>query len=136
MNIQNAPGATGAPPAIASGTTEAAGPPRRTFIQVLGEARTPAGPALAKTAENQPPSPKASVPKSTATWRSMAQDAIAVENRIDNILKSGASGKTFSPAELLSMQAEVFRYSQTVEVLSRVTDKLVGAVKQTLSTQV
>jgi hypothetical protein len=34
------------------------------------------------------------------------------------------------------MQATVFRYSQTVEVLSRATDRLVGAVKQAFGTQV
>jgi len=40
------------------------------------------------------------------------------------------------PAELLALQATVFRYSQAVEVVSRATDKLIGAVKQTLGTQV
>jgi hypothetical protein len=34
------------------------------------------------------------------------------------------------------LQASVFRYSQTVEIVSRATDKIVGAVKQTMSTQV
>ena len=36
----------------------------------------------------------------------------------------------------MALQVEVFRYSQTVEVISRTTDKLVGAIKQTLGTQV
>jgi len=39
-------------------------------------------------------------------------------------------------AELLAMQTTAFRYSQTVEVLSRATDRLVGAIKQTLGTPV
>jgi hypothetical protein len=58
------------------------------------------------------------------------------EARLDAILEAAARGKTFTPAELLAMQATVFRYSQTVEVVSRATDRLVGAVKQTLGTQV
>ena len=55
---------------------------------------------------------------------------------MDTLLAAAATGKTFSPAELLAMQATVFRYSQAVEVVSRATDKLIGAVKQTMSTQV
>jgi hypothetical protein len=62
--------------------------------------------------------------------------ASAGEARVDAILDAAARGKTFTPAELLAMQATVFRYSQTVEVLSRATDRLVGAIKQTLGTQV
>jgi len=55
---------------------------------------------------------------------------------VDTLLAAAATGKTFSPAELLALQATVFRYSQAVEVVSRATDKLIGAVKQTMSTQV
>jgi len=58
------------------------------------------------------------------------------EARVDALLDAAARGKTFTPGELIALQATVFRYSQTVEVLSRATDKLVGAVKQTLGTQV
>jgi hypothetical protein len=58
------------------------------------------------------------------------------ERQVDALLAAAARGKTFSPSELLALQATVFRYSQTVEVVSRATDKLVGAVKQTLGTQV
>ena len=38
--------------------------------------------------------------------------------------------------EIRALQATVFRASQAVEVVSRATDKLVGAVKQTVGTQV
>jgi hypothetical protein len=58
------------------------------------------------------------------------------ERRVDALLAAAARGKTFSPSELIALQATVFRYSQAVEVVSRATDKLVGAVKQTLGTQV
>jgi hypothetical protein len=34
------------------------------------------------------------------------------------------------------LQSLVFRYAQTVEIVSRVADRVVGAVKQTLSAQV
>ena len=61
---------------------------------------------------------------------------LGAERRIDTLLAAAATGKTFSPGELLALQASVFRYSQTVEIVSRATDKIVGAVKQTMSTQV
>jgi hypothetical protein len=54
---------------------------------------------------------------------------VASERRLDLILDAAARGKTFTPAELLGMQATVFRYSRSVEVLSRATDRLVGTVK-------
>ena len=55
---------------------------------------------------------------------------------MDAMIADARNGKSFSASELLAIQVEVFRYSQTVEVISRSTDKLVGAIKQTLGTQV
>jgi hypothetical protein len=66
----------------------------------------------------------------------MLEGAVRAEKKVDALLEAAARGKTFTPGELLSMQATVARYSQTVEVVSRVADRLVGAVKQTLGTQV
>jgi hypothetical protein len=68
--------------------------------------------------------------------RALLERVVTSENRVDALLQAAAQGKTFSPGELLAMQASVFRYSQTVEVVSRVADRLVGAVKQTIGTQV
>ncbi len=122
------------PGAHATAATKTAAPPRRTFVEVLGEARA--------AVQRPPTTPPAAPPKArpaapeTSPWHRVAQDALKVESQLDGILKAAASGKTFSPAELLVMQAQVFRYSQTVEVISRGTDKLVGALKQTLGTQV
>jgi hypothetical protein len=68
--------------------------------------------------------------------RSLVQGTLDGERRVDTLLAAAARGKTFSPSELLALQATVFRYSQAVEVVSRASDKLVGAVKQALGTQV
>jgi hypothetical protein len=68
--------------------------------------------------------------------RALLERTLRGERQVDALLAAAARGKTFSPSELLALQATVFRYSQTVEVVSRATDKLVGAVKQTLGTQV
>lgn len=68
--------------------------------------------------------------------RALLQRTLGAEQRVDTLLAAAARGKSFSPSELLALQATVFRYSQAVEVVSRATDKLVGAVKQTMGTQV
>ena len=68
--------------------------------------------------------------------RAMLERTVGAEKQVDALLEAAARGKTFTPAQLLAMQATVARYSQTVEVVSRVADRLVGAVKQTLGTQV
>jgi hypothetical protein len=82
-----------------------------------------------------PPQPPPPIPASTAV-RGVLERAVAAERNLDTLLASAARGKTFSPAELLALQATVFRYSQTVEIVSRVADRLVGAVKQVMGTQV
>ena len=70
------------------------------------------------------------------SFQKMADSTFKAETRIDSLIKQAQSGKSFNAQELMGLQIEVFRYSQTVEVISRTTDKLVGAVKQTLQTQV
>jgi hypothetical protein len=66
----------------------------------------------------------------------MLERTVGADEQVDALLEAAARGKTFSPAQLLAMQATVARYSQTVEVVSRVADRLVGAVRQTMGTQV
>jgi hypothetical protein len=109
----------------------------RSFLEVLQEG----GPR--KVSSPKPNPPGATKPPPTAPSSPLARGvARALENvaageaRLDKILDAAARGKTFTAAELLAMQATVFRYSQTIEVISRATDRLVGAVKQTLGTQV
>jgi hypothetical protein len=127
-----APSPPPSPPAPAHGAP-------RTFLEVLGEGSPrpsrptpPAGPPTATAAPNSPSTPS---PLVRGLTRALA-GAAAGEARLDAILDAAARGKTFTATEMLAMQATVFRYSQTVEVLSRATDRLVGAVKQTLGTQV
>jgi hypothetical protein len=67
---------------------------------------------------------------------SVLQRALQAETKVDALIAAVARGRTFSAGELIALQATVFRYSQTVEVISRAADRLVGAVKQTLGTQV
>jgi predicted transcriptional regulator len=120
--------------------------PRRSFLEVLEEGRRERPAVSAAGAPRAPAAPRIEAPSSaraptssTSVGRGLAQvldRAAAGEARLDAILEAAARGKTFTAGELLAMQATVFRYSQTIEVLSRATDRLVGAVKQTLGTPV
>jgi hypothetical protein len=104
----------------------------RPFIEVLGETARPppatgppGAPGLAPTAK-----------EATAPVRALAQGAFDAEREIDGLLAAAASGRTFSATELLALQIKVFRYSQAVEIISRAADRVVGAVKQAMGTQV
>jgi len=112
--------------------------PRRTFLQVLetrdeGAPRPPQGPA-----SSQPtlPAGAATGPGAAAGLRALMMRALDAEDRLDRMMASAAAGKTFSAGQLLALQATAFRYAQTVEVLSRAADRLVGSIKQTLGTPV
>jgi hypothetical protein len=124
----------GTPRAPVASRPNAARTPERSFLALLeglGPARpknVPAGP---------PPTPRAPSPSAAAGSLARFVERIgSSEARVDALLEAAARGKTFTAAELIAMQATVFRYSQAVEVLSRGADRLVGAVKQTLGTQV
>ncbi len=129
-----------------------AAPASRSFIEVLGERRTQAAPALSMaTAPSRPGGPRTMpVERSSSAAQKMPvegakghsrvekllQSTLDAEKEIDAALKAAARGQTFTAAELLALQSKVFRYSQTVEVVSRGVDKLIGGLKQTLGTQV
>jgi hypothetical protein len=135
-----APASPGRSPAPPAPRTPAAA---KKFTTVLDEGSlvAPSRPPTVATAAtgSKAPSPTAAVTKparATTPLRAMLERTVGAEKQVDALLEAAARGKTFSPAQLLAMQATVARYSQTVEVVSRVADRLVGAVKQTMGTQV
>ncbi|HEY0094955.1 MAG TPA: ATP-dependent helicase HrpB [Archangium sp.] len=58
------------------------------------------------------------------------------QKRLDNLLALAESGRSFSPAELLAVQAHVYRASQELDLAGKVVEKATGGVKQVLQTQV
>lgn len=60
----------------------------------------------------------------------------AAQKKMDQILKVAESGKNFSAAELLSLQAHVYRASQELDLAGKVVEKATGGLKQVLQTQV
>ena len=141
MRVRSGSSSGPAPPAAT--TSGSAGVKRpRTFTSVLGErvgtAPAPPPPPVVRAPATRTASGTraASAAPPPSPVRALLERTLGAERRVDTLLAAAARGKTFSPAELLALQASVFRYSQAVEVVSRATDKLVGAVKQTMGTQV
>jgi hypothetical protein len=113
--------------------------PPRPFLEVLREGRAPPFAAATGPPVASPPTDQrrhATPRPAAASLRALVTRAFAADRQMDVVLEAAARRRTFSAGELLAVQVQVFRYSQTVEVISRATDKLVGAVKQTLGTQV
>ncbi len=59
----------------------------------------------------------------------------AAQQRLDHILDLAQGGKNFTPAELIAMQAHVYRASQELDLAGKVVEKATGGVKQVLQTQ-
>ncbi len=60
----------------------------------------------------------------------------AAQRRMEEVLDLARSGKSFSPAELLALQADVYRASQQLDLAGKVVEKATSGVKQVLQTQV
>jgi len=58
------------------------------------------------------------------------------QNALDQIIAKASSGKQFNNQELLAMQAGVYKFSQELELTSKVVEKATSGVKQTMQTQV
>ena len=64
------------------------------------------------------------------------QGVVEGQGKLDSIIKLATSGKPFSPTELLAIQAGVYKFSQELELTSKVVEKATDGIKQTLQTQV
>lgn len=69
-------------------------------------------------------------------WADMLGEMIGGQDKMNGIMKMALSGRQFSPPELLAMQAGVYRFSQELELTSKVIEKATSGIKQTMNTQV
>ena len=79
---------------------------------------------------------KQAEPAKQVTATKVLDQVNQAQNRMEQILKMAESGKSFSPAELLSLQTHVYRASQELDLAGKVVEKATGGVKQVLQTQV
>jgi hypothetical protein len=118
--------ATVGPPAPAASTA-----PRADFAAALDRrasalARTPASP------------PTATAPPSAAPGAHPALAALhgveRAQARLDGVLAAARAGRTFTAAELLALQAEAYRCSQTVDLAAKLVEQGAQSLKQALNT--
>ena len=61
---------------------------------------------------------------------------ITGQDKMSSILQMATSHRQFTSQELLAMQAGVFRFSQELELTSKVVEQATSGMKQTMNTQV
>jgi hypothetical protein len=89
--------------------------------------RAPAVPAAAQANNSRPV---------MSGLHRMMEDVMSGQNKLDEIVSLAISGRNFSQSELLALQAGVYRFTQELELTSKVVEKGTSSVKQTLNTQV
>lgn len=69
-------------------------------------------------------------------FQRIMEDVMQGQNKLEEIINMSLSGRSFSSPELLAMQAGVYRFTQELELTSKVIEKATATVKQTMNTQV
>ncbi len=80
--------------------------------------------------------PTATAPVKALEPAKMIDQVAAAQKRMDAVLELAQSGKSFTPAELLSLQSQMYRASQELDLAGKVIEKATGGVKQILQTQI
>ena len=75
-------------------------------------------------------------PAQGAPFAAALRGVEAAQARLDAILAAARQGQTFSAGQLLALQADAYRLSQTLDVAGKVVEQGVQSVKQAVQTQV
>ena len=115
-------------------------PATQKFGEAMKAAKPPAQQKPAAVKPQQAQQPQKVVAKTSVEAQRPAARAIdqvsSAQTRMDKVLELAQSGKTFSPAELLALQTQMYRASQELDLAGKVVEKATGGVKQVLQTQV
>lgn len=68
--------------------------------------------------------------------KGIVEDVLKGQNKLEEMIRLALSGRTFSTQELLALQAGAYRFTQELELVSKVVEKGTASIKQTMSTQV
>lgn len=68
--------------------------------------------------------------------KKMLNQMVDGQNKLDDIIKMATSGKKYGQQELLAIQASVYKFSQELDLTSKVVEKATSGIKQTMQTQV
>lgn len=89
-----------------------------------------------KNVPSSPVAAKAEASKMGDMIAKMVGDMEKGQGVMDKLVKAGMSGKQFSNAELISMQAGMYKYAHELDLTSKVVEKATSGLKDTLKTQV
>jgi len=67
--------------------------------------------------------------------RGLGRELDRGEALAERAIRGGASGSGMSPAALLALQAGIYRYSEAVDLVTKLVDRGTQAVKTTLQNQ-
>lgn len=126
----------GSPPSAAPGArsgTLRLGGEHAGNVSAAGKHRATAGVSLAPSKTGGGPRSAAPVPPPAA--RAIDQVSRA-QSQLDRVLALAQSGRTFTPAQLLALQAQVSQASNELDLAGKVVDKGISGVKQLLTTQI
>lgn len=104
-------------------STAPAAPPGRSFAALL-DSRT----SFRAEGAQAPAAPRPSALTALATVE-------RAQARLDAVLAAARSGRTFTAAELIGLQAEAYRCAQTVDLAAKLVEQGAQSVKQALNTQ-
>ncbi len=82
-------------------------------------------------AHTRPPEP----PRPAAQLAQALRSLEGSQARLDRVLQAARSGRTFTAGELLALQADAYRFTQTFDVASKLVEHGVQSVKQAVNTQ-
>ena len=126
MKIGLPPASSLRPPVTPEASGAAATPSlgRSSFREVMGKRQT--APAAAPVATEPP----------TAGPVGNALRSVAASHReMDRIIRVVSSGRSFTSAQLIGLQARVHRLSTEIDLASKLLEKATSGVKQAMSTQ-
>ena len=79
-----------------------------------------------------PPSPPGPTARLDQAFRSLE----ASQARLDRVLHAARAGRTFTAGELLALQSDAYRFTQTLDIASKLVEHGVQSVKQAVHAQV
>ena len=83
-----------------------------------------------------PVTQKTEVTKGTNSLMGMFGDMEKGQASLDKLINGGVGGKNFSNSELLALQAGMYKYTQELDLTSKIVEKATSGLKDTLKTQV
>ncbi len=92
------------------------------------------GPVAFRAAATRAPVPSLEPP--ALTLPAVLRNVEGLRSRLDEMLAQARRGRTFSPQELLCLQADAHRFAQTVELAGRAVEHGVQGLRQALNAQV